>query len=179
MERGATKSESPTGTNGKMVNVGSSNKAGEGGVPAGFGPNDPVPGPKSQELAIATLEEGLNLDMTQQYVLYRWPRVNTGLVEGDLRGYRVPFVTGSNEIDPAGALTFYFDKSHRCSRITFSGTVGNPQRLVMYLVQRYGFAPKNSTEPGVHFYEGHRGSKPNLLTIRTAQMVRSSAAFAL
>ncbi len=66
------------------------------------------------------MQEAITLDVTEQFVINRWPRVNTGLIEKDLRGFRVPYLSGSNEDDPAGALTYYFNKKHQCEKLTFS-----------------------------------------------------------
>lgn len=134
----------------------------------------PIPGPKFSELGLVHLHEALTLDATEQYVIQRWPRVNTGLVDKDLRGFRVPYLSGSNEDDPAGALTYYFNKKHQCEKLTFSGTVGDPRRLVMYLVQRYGFEPQPSPEAGSHLYVVRSGKQNSELTIKPATVVRSN-----
>lgn len=148
-------------------------EASNGSLP-NFRADDPIPGPKFTELGLVHLHEAITLDVTEQYVISRWPRVNTGLIEKDLRGFRVPYLSGSNEDDPAGALTFYFNKKHLCERLTFSGTVGDPRRLVMYLVQRYGFEAQPSPEAGTHLYQIRAGKQNSELRIKPATVVRSN-----
>jgi hypothetical protein len=137
----------------------------------------PAKGTSPFDLSLVRLDEAVNWDATIPWILQRWPRVNTSIKDtsGKLRGFRVPLVTGANEDDLAGALTYYFNKENRCTYLTLSGTVGDPRQLVYYLVQRYKFAPKQSPEPGVHVYElGWNGNGKSTLTIKPAQVVRSS-----
>ncbi len=168
----------PAGTPARMISNSSAGdapvKEASAGNPAAVRDEAPIPGPKFSELGLVHLHEALTLDATEQYVIQRWPRVNTGLVDKDLRGFRVPYLSGSNEDDPAGALTFYFNKKHQCEKLTFSGTVGDPRRLVMYLVQRYGFEPQPSTEAGTHVYMVRSGKQNSELTIKPATVVRSN-----
>jgi hypothetical protein len=139
--------------------------------------DQPAQGTSPFDLSLVRLDEAVNWDATIPWILQRWPRVNTSIKDtsGKLRGFRVPLVTGANEDDLAGALTYYFNKDNRCTYLTLNGTVGDPRQLVYYLVQRYKFAPKQSTEPGVHIYElGWNGNGKSTLTIKPAQVVRSS-----
>jgi hypothetical protein len=139
-----------------------------------FRADAPIPGPKFSDLGLVHLHEALTLEVTEQYVIQRWPRVNTGLIDKDLRGFRVPYLSGSNEDDPAGALTFYFNKKHQCEKLTFSGTVGDPRKMVYYLVQRYGFEPQPSPEAGTHLYQVRAGKQNSELTVKPATVVRSN-----
>jgi|SRR5579863_967008 len=88
---------------------------------------------------ISNFGDVFRFDMTPQAVTQRWSRVSTGLGDARLQGYRVPLVTGNDETDLAGALTYYFDGLLKLRRITFLGTTGNPRRLVEFLGQHYGF----------------------------------------
>ena len=51
----------------------------------------------------------------------------------------MPLVTGNDDSDLAGSLTYYFDRHPKLRRITFLGTTANPRRLVEFLGQHYGF----------------------------------------
>jgi hypothetical protein len=128
----------------------------------------------AQDLGIVPFHEAISLEVSEQYVLHRWSRVNTGLIDNTERGFRVSLVTGSNHDDPAGVLTYYFDVNHRCTRLTFSGTVGEPQKMVWYLVQYFGFEAQKSPEPGVHLYQVRKGKNYSELWIRPAQVVRTT-----
>ena len=172
------RASSATGTPARAISNSSGGetpvKEASSGKPAEVRTEAPIPGPKFSELGLVHLHEALTLDATEQYVIQRWPRVNTGLIEKDLRGFRVPYLSGSNEDDPAGALTYYFNKKHQCEKLTFSGTVGDPRRIVMYLVQRYGFEPQPSTEAGTHLYMVRSGKQNSELTIKPATVIRSN-----
>lgn len=174
----ASTNTNPAGTPARTISNGSSGetpvKEASVGSAKDFRADAPIPGPKFSDLGLVHLHEALTLDATEQYVIQRWPRVNTGLVDKDLRGFRVPYLSGSNEDDPAGALTYYFNKKHQCEKLTFSGTVGDPRRLVMYLVQRYGFEPQPSPEAGTHLYQIRAGKQNSELTIKPATVVRSN-----
>ncbi len=100
--------------------------------------------PKEEVVAVAGPEvtnfgEVFRFDVTPQSVSQRWSRVSTGIGNAQLQGYRVPLVTGNEESDLAGSLTYYFDGHPKLRRITFLGTTGNPRRLVDFLGQHYGF----------------------------------------
>jgi hypothetical protein len=164
----------PSGTAAREISNSGTTKDVSSSNMAGFRPDAPIPGPKFTELGLVHLHEALNLQVTEQFVINRWPRVNTGLMDKDLRGFRVPYLSGSNEDDPAGALTYYFNKNHTCEKLTFSGTVGDPRKLVMYLVQSHGFEPQPSPEAGVHLYQIRAGKQNSELTIKPAPVVRSN-----
>ncbi len=93
-----------------------------------------VPGPE-----ISNFGDVFRFDLSPQAITQKWSRVSTGL--GDLRfqGYRVPLVTGTDESDLAGSLTYYFDGQPKARRITFLGSTGNPQRLIEFMTKNFGF----------------------------------------
>jgi len=171
--RASSKANQP-GTPAREISNGATTKEASNGNTLGFRPDAPIPGPKFSDLGLVHLHEALTLETTEQFVINRWPRVNTGLMDKDLRGFRVPYLSGSNEDDPAGALTYYFNKKHKCEKLTFSGTVGDPRKLVMYLVQSHRFEPQPSPEAGVHLYQIRAGRMNSELTIKPATVVRSN-----
>ncbi len=71
----------------------------------------------------------------------------------DLHGMRVALISGLRMDDVAGSLTYYFNASQKCARITFTGTTGDPSRIVQLLASRYDFRPVGSEDPGVVRYE--------------------------
>ncbi|HLJ10279.1 MAG TPA: DUF6690 family protein [Planctomycetaceae bacterium] len=93
-----------------------------------------VPGPD-----ISNFGDVFRFDLNPHGIAQKWSRVSTGLSDVRLQGYRVPLVTGTSESDLAGSLTYYFDGKPRLRRITFLGTTANPQRLIDFLSQNYGF----------------------------------------
>ncbi len=140
-----------------------------GGVAPG-GPDAP------RSVPLVDIEECLRFDVTAAWILGRWPRVTAGLPDHDLQGYRVPLVTGTQEDDLAGSLTYYFNKNQRCQRITFQGTTGDARKLIGYLTARYGFKQQTSSDPNLYLYQIRWNGGPlSELHIRPARIVRADA----
>jgi len=111
-----------------------------------------VSGPQVQDFA-----EIFRFDLTPNHVMEKWQQVSASLRHLDLQGYRVPLVTGIDDTDLAGSLTYYFDPRQRLRRITFVGTTGNPLRLTHFITQQYGFRRVVNQDPRRESYTG--GSK--------------------
>lgn len=123
----------------------------------------------------ADLGQVLNFAVTPAWVLTQWPRVSASLAELDLQGYRVPLVTGTGEDDLAGSLTYYFDREQRVAWITFSGSTGDPRRLIGLVTARFGFRRDASDDPAVVVYCVKWNNKPRSeLRIRPVQIVRAN-----
>ena len=63
---------------------------------------------------------------------------------------RVALVTGVNSWDLHGALTYYFDTSKKCQRITFRGWTGDPTRFLNLLTQRFDFEAQETQLAGFY-----------------------------
>ena len=132
--------------------------------------------PPRQLTDVAEMAEVFRLDVTPVWVMNRWTRVSTQLSSLDGHGYRVPLVTGSGEDDLAGALTYYFTPEHRLRRITFSGTTGDPRRLVWLLNNRFGFQQRITPGAATFSYEAKLASDtPSTLRISPVHIVRADA----
>ncbi|QGJ69083.1 Hypothetical protein PBC10988_7490 [Planctomycetales bacterium 10988] len=103
-----------------------------------------------QDLSIETL---LRFDRTKPWVMATWPRVSTAAGNWRWAGYRVPLLTGTQEQDLAGSLTYYFDEEHVCQRITFQGTTGNAAPLAHYVQTYFGFEPTPDPNPSAYLYQ--------------------------
>jgi len=108
----------------------------------------PIAGPPTTDFG-----EVFRFDVSPHWVVGRWPRVVTGLAQLQLSGHRVPLVTGTQPTDLAGALTYYFDNTQTCQRITFRGTTGDPSRLIEFLARRYRFAHQQANDPALFLYK--------------------------
>jgi hypothetical protein len=116
----------------------------------------------------------VNFDVNPAWVLSNWPRVSAGLAELDLQGYRVPLVSGTQEDDLAGSLTYYFDREQRVARITFTGSTGDPRKLIALLTSRFGFMRETSDDPSVIVYDVKWNNKPRSeLKVRPVRIVRA------
>lgn len=147
--------------------------AGSGSTPVTVigGPGDP----HSDETPFVDMDQVFRFDVTPQTVMARWPRVTSGLVEDRFYGMRVPLITGTRYDDLAGALTYYFTASQHCAKMSFSGSTGDPRRLIKLLTDRYKFEPYNSGEAGVvHYQIRWNGNAHSDLAIRPAAVLRSS-----
>jgi hypothetical protein len=129
---------------------------------------------------LAAIEDVLRFDLTPAWIVRQWPRVSAGLGDLQLQGYRVPLVSGTAEDDLAGALTYYFNWHQQVQRITFSGTTGDPRRLIRWVVDRYGFARRLTNDPGIILYEVPRSDRrpSSTLCIRPVPVVKANDALA-
>ncbi len=88
-------------------------------------------------------------------------------------------ISGLRMDDVAGSLTYYFNASQKCARITFTGTTGDPSRIVQLLASRYDFRPVGSEDPGVVRYEIRwNGEAHSWIVVRPAAIVRSNSPYA-
>lgn len=125
---------------------------------------------------MVAMADALRFDVTASWILGRWPRVTAGLPDAGLQGYRVAFVSGVQEDDLAGSLTYYFNRNHVCQRITFQGTTGDARKLIALLTTRYGFHRETSDDPGMWLYQIRwNGRATSELQIRPARVIRASA----
>jgi hypothetical protein len=99
---------------------------------------------------VVDLREVLRFDVNPAWVMQNFPRVTTVLAETRLDGLRVPFVSGTQATDIAGALTYYFDATQSVKRIQFHGKSGDPTMLSGLMVQFYRLEPEASL--GGHLY---------------------------
>jgi hypothetical protein len=158
---------------------GSPEPAGSDPVPSASpaGPSSPV---APEPLPISAIEEVLRFDVTPAWIFRQWPRVSAGLGDLRLHGYRVPLVSGTAEDDLAGALTYYFNSQQQVERITFSGTTGDPRRLIQCVVRRFALARRLTNSPGIILYEvqGPDRRPQSTLCIRPVPVVKASDALA-
>lgn len=106
---------------------------------------------------IYDLWEIFRFDAPPSWVMARWKRVTTITSERELRGLRVPLMTGTHMDDLAGSLTYYFDRNQKIQRITFEGVTGDESRLVQLVSEQYGLRPVPSLQAGL--YLGQTRSK--------------------
>jgi hypothetical protein len=124
-----------------------------------------------------TLREVLRFDITIPGIIYRWPRVSSGLSELDLHGYRVPFTSGPSEGEVAGSLTYYFNKKQQLDRIIFVGTCADARLLVTIVTGSYELKRVIVNDPGMAFYQRKSwGKSHSELRVRPARVIRSDAA---
>lgn len=116
----------------------------------------------------------LRFDLTPRWITEHWARVSTVLAETDLRGYRVPIVTGTQLHDAAGSLTYYFDPQGKMRRITFQGFTGDERPLVAFLCKNYRLCAEPSLGAGRYVARWSR-NPVSAMQIHTAPVVRAEA----
>ena len=139
--------------------------------------NDPAleagPGkPRIEGLPVGHLGEVFSFDVTPAWILSRWSRVSTQVGPLEFQGYRVPLLTGVQQGDLAGTLTYCFNDRQELQRLTFQGTTDDPSRLISLAVARFGFAAAKAPTPGQRQYEiGWNGRANSRLNVRMAGVV--------
>ncbi len=160
--------ETPLAT---MISGGSAEDANssEDGVPV-------APQVQNLNASIVPLGEVFRWDATPQWIFQRWGRVSTITAAGELKGYRVPLVTGTSSFDLAGSLTYYFDVNRTVQRIIFHGHTGDPQPLVQLATMQHGLRQQSTTDPGMQIYQAwSNGTAHSELRLQPANVVDASS----
>jgi hypothetical protein len=123
------------------------------------------------------LNEVFRFDVTIDWIMQHWPTVSMVSNDLKLQGYRVPLVTGINEDDIAGSLTYYFGPDHQVRKITFEGVTGNADRLIRDIAAPNGLVQTKTADPGLFLYQRNGWSKSESeLKIRPAEIISRSNA---
>lgn len=130
--------------------------------------------PKTEVAPVMKANEAFNLDMSINQIIQRWPRVSTGMAELELFGYRVPLVTGIEEHDVAGSLTYYFDGQNVCQRLAFEGTTGDADKLIMLMAKEFEMTRQAADGPAVFVYRSAwNGQATSELRVRPVAVLRA------
>lgn len=137
------------------------------------GPTQPLPPVAGRP--VSDFGEVFRFDISTRWIAERWPHVSTGLAQLQLNGFRVPLVTGTEETDLAGALTYYFSPQQRVERLVFHGTTGDPSKLIAFLNRHYRFVHRPVNDAGLFIYEAvdRNGSFAGSAEIRSSWTVRA------
>ena len=114
--------------------------------------------------------EVFRFDANTQWLQNNWPRISIVASREDYTGYRVPLVTGPNPDDLTGSLTFYFDRTNMCQRISFSGVVSDPNRLLRFARDTFQMQPEQRLGPGIYTTEVARQVR-SLLAIESPKVL--------
>ncbi len=138
----------------------------------------PKPLPPLAGQPVHDFGEVLRFDVSTRWIAERWPHVSTGLAQLQLHGYRVPLVTGTDETDLAGSLTYYFGPRQQVERLVFHGTTGDPSRLLAFLLRHYRFVHRPVNDPGLYIYEAvsQDGEFAGSAEIRSSWTIRAEQA---
>jgi hypothetical protein len=132
-------------------------------------------GPGDRHTPPTNLEEILRFDLTPEQVIHTWPMVTTTTNQPELKGYRVPLVTGNRPESLAGSLTYYFNGQQELQRIVFHGTTGEPRPLIQLMVQKFEFKNVSDADAGAQRYQVRfSGRVVSELRVQPAQIVDNS-----
>lgn len=123
-------------------------------------------------LPTTNLAELFRFDVSPDWVKNRWPRVSTAPTEPGLHGMRVVLVTGTNQNDLHGSLTYHFDANHRVQRVSFQGWTGDTTRLLRLMTQTYNFRSHPTLYAGLYL-TGNRNGQTGALIMRNPDVVRA------
>ncbi|MCA9138580.1 MAG: hypothetical protein KDB00_17535 [Planctomycetales bacterium] len=137
-------------------------------------PADPAAEPTLSGYQIKDLRDVMRFDINPEWVVNRFSRVSTVLADLNLKGLRVPVVTGIKADDVAGTLTFYFDSSDRLQRLTFHGFTGDPNRFAQIMISYYGLNREPALEAGA-FTKRWNGRPVHFMRLTHAPVVYSDA----
>ncbi|MEO1618850.1 MAG: DUF6690 family protein [Planctomycetota bacterium] len=137
-------------------------------------PGDPQAEPTLAGNQIRDLREVIRFDITPDWVISRFSRVSTVLANLNLKGLRVPVVTGIHATDVAGTLTYYFDSSDRLQRLTIHGFTGDASRFSQIMTTQFGLAREAALEAGA-FTKRWNGRPVHFMRLTHAPVVYSDA----
>jgi len=123
---------------------------------------------------VADFGEVIRFDVDPRWITERWSRVTTVLSDYNLEGLRVPFVSGTKLDDVAGALTYYYDKTHQLQRITLHGFTGDERRLAAFVQNSFGLQPTPSLYAALYMAKWN-GKPMSAMVVRMAPVVMSSS----
>lgn len=123
---------------------------------------------------LCDMATALSFEVTPQWITATWPRVSTVVGDASHSGMRVPLVTGVMSDDLVGTLSYYFDDEQRLQRITFSGTTGDPRRLIGLATNQFGLAPQATLDAGL-YQSKWNGKAISALRVRHASVVSAAA----
>lgn len=131
----------------------------------------------TQPIVRLDFSEILRFDIRPEWIVSRWDRVSTQITDGQLQGMRVTVITGTQQDDVAGVLTYYFDAHHKLQRITLIGQSGDYRRLAFFVQAQFRLEPRPSREAGL-WLAGWNGRPTSVLLVRHSPVVAQSAPYA-
>jgi hypothetical protein len=134
--------------------------------------------PGSREIAPPKdMVKVFRFDVTIDWIMQEWRQVSMVSSDLKLQGYRVPLITGFNDDDITGSLTYYFGPDRTVKKIVFDGDTGNADKLINMVAAPAGLTQVQSTDPSVFIYQRGGWSKSESeLKIRPTEMISKANA---
>lgn len=115
--------------------------------------NDPLWAGSAEFVPVNDYREIFNFSMNAQSIRARWAHVSTFPADDNLSALRVPLVTGTQEWDLQGSLTYYVDSDQRVRRILFRGWTGDANALIYFANEHLGFSERRSDSVGLYLQQ--------------------------
>ncbi len=112
---------------------------------------------KNWKIPFTAQETIFRFDRSPDWILKTWTRADTVHSEYPLLGYRVAVITGPDNDDLSGVLTYYFNRN-RLARIDFSGQTGDYNKIQRYLTRVYGLKLSDQSPFNTYLYESSLNS---------------------
>ena len=88
---------------------------------------------------------------------------------------RVPLITGYQQQDTVGSLTYYFDAQQRLRRIALDGFAGDDRLLTTVAMQNFRLQPEPTLGAGLFVYRWNR-EPLSVLSVQYAPIVQAETA---
>ena len=128
---------------------------------------------KMNEPIIHDIYTVFRFDRSVPWVMTHWKRVSTFDAEQNLRGMRVPLVTGTQPDDLVGALTYYFDEEEKLQRISFHGSTKDDRKIVQLLTNKFHLQQESTYGTGLYTSKWH-GEPLSVLQVTPPAVRRES-----
>jgi hypothetical protein len=120
---------------------------------------------------VANFAEVIRLDANSAWVKSRWERISVFTTGDGLTAFRCDLVTGVNQGDLHGCLTYFFDRQDKVAKISFRGWCGDPSPIKNFAITSWNLEPKDGKSTSVFVARSWRISRGALI-LQNAPIIR-------
>lgn len=120
---------------------------------------------------VTNFAEVIRLDANSAWVKSRWDRISVFSTGDGLTAFRCDLVTGVNQGDLHGCLSYFFDRQDKVARISFRGWCGDPTPIRNFATTMWQLEPKNGQSSSVFLARSWRITRGALI-LQNAPIIR-------
>jgi hypothetical protein len=120
---------------------------------------------------VANFAEVIRLDANSTWVKSRWDRISVFATGDGLTAFRCDLVTGMNQGDLHGCLTYFFDRQDKVAKISFRGWCGDPSPIKNFAITSWKLEPKDGKSSSVFVARSWRVTRGALI-LQNAPIIR-------
>ena len=120
---------------------------------------------------VTNFAEVIRMDANSTWVKSRWDRISVFAAGEGLTAFRCDLVTGVNQGDLHGCLTYFFDRQDRVAKISFRGWCGDPTPITTFATTSWNVEPKNGNSSSVFVARNWRITRGGLI-LQNAPIIR-------